>query len=84
MIKRDSCSNLQDWQARRSDLRFEQSTPSRSADEDGALTLEEMESLQIKRVLADEGGSVERAATRLGITRTTLSYKLRKHRLTVR
>jgi DNA-binding NtrC family response regulator len=69
---------------RRSDLRFEQSTPSRSADEDGALTLEEMESLHIKRVLADEGGSVERAATRLGITRNTLYYKLRKHRLTAR
>jgi len=69
---------------RRSDLRFEQSTPSRSSDEDGALTLEEMESLHIKRVLADENGSVERAATRLGITRNTLYYKLRKHRLTVR
>ena len=69
---------------RRSDLRFEQSTPSRSSDEDGALTLEEMESLHIKRVLADENGSVERAATRLGITRNTLYYKLRKHRLTAR
>lgn len=69
---------------RRSDLRFEQSTPSRSADEDGALTLEEMEARHIKRVLADENGSVERAATRLGITRNTLYYKMRKHRLTVR
>jgi len=69
---------------RRSDLRFEQSTPSRNTEEEGALTLEEMESLHIKRVLADEGGSVERAATRLGITRNTLYYKLRKHRLTVR
>jgi DNA-binding NtrC family response regulator len=69
---------------RRSDLRFEQSGATRSSDEDGALTLEEMESLHIKRVLADEHGSVERAATRLGITRNTLYYKLRKHRLTAR
>jgi DNA-binding NtrC family response regulator len=69
---------------RRSDLRFEQSTPARTSDEENALTLEEMESLHIKRVLADEGGSVERAATRLGITRNTLYYKLRKHRLTAR
>ena len=69
---------------RRSDLRFEQSTPARTSDEENALTLEEMESLHIKRVLADEGGSVERAAARLGITRNTLYYKLRKHRLTAR
>jgi DNA-binding NtrC family response regulator len=69
---------------RRSDLRFEQSGTTRGSDEDGALTLEEMESLHIKRVLADEHGSVERAATRLGITRNTLYYKLRKHRLTAR
>jgi len=69
---------------RRSDLRFEQSTAGRGTEDEGALTLEEMESLHIKRVLADEGGSVERAATRLGITRNTLYYKLRKHRLTTR
>jgi DNA-binding NtrC family response regulator len=68
---------------RRSDLRFEQSSPS-PTHEDGSLTLEEIESLHIKRVLADEAGSVERAAKRLGITRNTLYYKMRKHRLGVR
>ncbi|HEY8183834.1 MAG TPA: sigma-54 dependent transcriptional regulator [Thermoanaerobaculia bacterium] len=67
---------------RRSDLRFESSAP--AAGSDGLeLTLNEMESRHITLVLRDQGGSVQRAATRLGITRNTLYYKLRKHRITV-
>jgi DNA-binding NtrC family response regulator len=65
---------------RRSDLRFEHSAPARATD-DSMLTLEELEALHIKRVLAEEAGSVERAAKRLGVTRNTLYYKMRKHRL---
>jgi len=67
---------------KRSDLRFEQASTTRASDDSG-LTLEEIESLHIKRAL-DESGSVERAAKRLGITRNTLYYKMRKHRLSVR
>jgi DNA-binding NtrC family response regulator len=62
---------------KRSDLRFEQSTLV-SSNDDGALTLQEMEQLHIQRALADEGGNVERAAKRLGISRNTLYYKMRK------
>ncbi|HKB79671.1 MAG TPA: sigma-54 dependent transcriptional regulator, partial [Thermoanaerobaculia bacterium] len=66
---------------RRSDLRFESTAPARGGY--GDLTLEALESKHIAAVLADEGGSVERAAKRLGITRNTLYYKLRKHRIGV-
>lgn len=65
---------------KRSDLRFEENSVASSSHDDAMLTLEEMEQLHIKRALADEGGSVERAAKRLGITRNTLYYKLRKQR----
>ena len=68
---------------RRSDLRFESSAPAASADPRD-LTLTELESRHIALILKDEGGSVEQAAKRLGITRNTLYYKLRKHRITVR
>lgn len=67
---------------RRSDLRFESVTPMTGNDSRG-LTLTELESRQISLVLTDEDGSVERAAKRLGITRNTLYYKIRKHRITV-
>ena len=67
---------------RRSDLRFESSTPAAAADPRD-LTLTELESRHIALILKDEGGSVEQAAKRLGITRNTLYYKLRKHRIAV-
>jgi len=67
---------------RRSDLRFESASPAPRSD-DRDLTLTDLESRHIAGVLADEGGSVERAAKRLGITRNTLYYKLRKHRIAV-
>jgi len=62
---------------RRSDLRFESAAPAATEDSSN-LTLAELESRHIAAVLKDEGGSVEKAAKRLGITRNTLYYKLRK------
>ncbi|WP_257450928.1 sigma-54-dependent transcriptional regulator [Archangium lipolyticum] len=42
------------------------------------LTLREVERRHIERVLADEGGHVERAAKRLGIPRSSLYQKLKR------
>ena len=67
---------------KRSDLRFESTAPASGLDQRD-LTLTEVESRHIALVLKDEGGSVELAAKRLGITRNTLYYKLRKHRIAV-
>ena len=67
---------------RRCDLRFESSTPA-SPNGHGDMTLVALESQHITAVLAEENGSVERAAKRLGIARNTLYYKLRKHRIAV-
>jgi DNA-binding NtrC family response regulator len=66
---------------RRSDLRFESSARVAAADEDEAVTLNDVESRHIARVLKEEDGVVDRAAKRLGISRNTLYYKLRKHRI---
>ncbi len=68
---------------RRSDLRFEYPSGDGAA-EDTRLTLAELESRHIARVLKEEEGVVDRAAKRLGITRNTLYYKIRKHRITPR
>lgn len=68
---------------RRSDLRFEHPSAETGAD-DTRLTLTEVESRHIARVLKEEEGVVDRAAKRLGITRNTLYYKVRKHRITLR
>jgi DNA-binding NtrC family response regulator len=67
---------------RRSDLRFGQAAAEASGD-DTRLTLTDVEARHIARVLKEEEGVVERAAKRLGITRNTLYYKLRKHRISV-
>lgn len=67
---------------RRSDLRFESSAAAGKS-ELGDLTLFALESHYISTVLAEEHGSVERAARRLGISRNTLYYKIRKHRISV-
>ncbi|HEY4239554.1 MAG TPA: helix-turn-helix domain-containing protein [Kofleriaceae bacterium] len=48
--------------------------------DDELLTLEAAERRHIERVLHKERGSVERAATRLGISRSTLYQKLRRIR----
>jgi DNA-binding NtrC family response regulator len=68
---------------RRSDLRFEYPSGDGASD-DTRLTLTEVESRHIARVLKEEEGVVDRAAKRLGITRNTLYYKVRKHRITLR
>lgn len=44
-----------------------------------AGTLDELERDYILQVLADESGQVEKAAERLGISRSAVYYKLRKH-----
>jgi transcriptional regulator with PAS, ATPase and Fis domain len=46
------------------------------------LTLMEVERLHIEHVLNEENGSVERAAKRLGVPRSSLYEKLKRHRLT--
>jgi DNA-binding NtrC family response regulator len=46
------------------------------ADDD--LTLEELERRHIERVLRRENGHVERAATRLGIPRSSLYERLKR------
>jgi DNA-binding NtrC family response regulator len=58
------------------DLRFEP-----AADGDGeALTLEAAERRHVERALAAEGGNVDRAAARLGVSRSTLYGKLKRYR----
>jgi DNA-binding NtrC family response regulator len=46
----------------------------------GSMTLAELETHQIDRVLAEERGNVERAAKRLGISRSNLYQRLKVHR----
>lgn len=46
-------------------------------------SLEEMERLHIKRIIDAEGGHVESAARRLGVPRSSLYQKLKKHRIVV-
>ncbi|HYM62955.1 MAG TPA: sigma-54 dependent transcriptional regulator [Thermoanaerobaculia bacterium] len=67
---------------RRGDLRFERAAPGGSTD-DTSLTLTELEARHIARVIAEENGVIEHAAKRLGITRNTLYYKIRKHRISL-
>jgi len=75
------------------DLRFEATpappaaagapaAPASSAD-DGDLTLQELERRHIERILRDEHGHVGRAATRLGIPRSSLYQKVAKLGLNV-
>jgi DNA-binding NtrC family response regulator len=47
---------------------------------DHLLTLDEMEQRHIERAVKLEGGSVERAAARLGVSRSTLYQKLKRYR----
>ena len=58
------------------DLRFE-ATPERG---DEVLTLEEVERRHVEHVLRLEHGNVDRAATRLGVSRSTLYQKLKRYR----
>ena len=43
------------------------------------LSVDELEKRHIERMLADEGGSVERVAKRLGIARSTLYQKMKRY-----
>jgi len=52
-----------------------------NADDGEFLSLDELEALHIKRVLAATERNLSRTAERLGITRTTLYSKLRKYEL---
>jgi DNA-binding NtrC family response regulator len=70
-----------DAEIKRSDLRFETRAGGPQSSDDGDVTLAELEGLHILRVLQRENGSVERAAKVLGVSRNTLYYKVRKHRI---
>jgi DNA-binding NtrC family response regulator len=61
-----------------SDLRFEV-LPDEYPDPD-TLTLDELERLHIERVVRLESGNIDRAATRLGVSRSTLYQKLKRYR----
>jgi DNA-binding NtrC family response regulator len=58
------------------DLRFE-ATPERETE---VLTLDEVERRHIEHVVRLEHGNVDRAATRLGVSRSTLYTKLKRYR----
>ena len=58
-------------------FQFESASVSEKAGDNTSLTLEELERRHIVSVLAAENGHVERAATRLGIPRSTLYYKVK-------
>jgi DNA-binding NtrC family response regulator len=44
------------------------------------MTLEDMERRHIEHVVRLEAGNVDRAAVRLGVSRSTLYYKLKRYR----
>jgi len=46
-------------------------------------TLEDVERSYIEQVLREEGGAIDRVATRLGISRSAVYYKARKHRIEI-
>jgi len=48
---------------------------------DSRLTLLQLEKLHIERVLDEERGRVEKAASRLGIPRSSLYQKIKKHQI---
>jgi DNA-binding NtrC family response regulator len=61
------------------DLRFDDGGAD-GGETDELCTLEEMERRHVERVLKHEGGQVDRAAARLGISRSTLYQKLKRYR----
>ena len=54
-----------------------------AADSLAGLTLEQAERRLIERALAEEGGHVERAAAKLGISRSSLYQRIQRHRIVV-
>jgi DNA-binding NtrC family response regulator len=55
--------------------------PSRRPAHASDMTLVELENHHVQRVLDEESGNVDRAAARLGIPRSTLYQKIKKHNL---
>ncbi|HKY42234.1 MAG TPA: sigma-54 dependent transcriptional regulator [Pyrinomonadaceae bacterium] len=64
------------------DLHFDGHTQVGAPFLDSRLTLLELEKQHIERVLQEEHGRVEKAAKRLGIPRSSLYQKLKKHQIT--
>jgi len=62
-----------------SDLALPAGPQSRNGEATAQMTLKELEQSHITRVLNEEEGHVERAATRLGIPRSTLYQKLKTY-----
>jgi DNA-binding NtrC family response regulator len=65
------------------ELHFDGHSRARTPMLDTNLTLQEVEKRQIEQVLREERGRVEKAAKRLGIPRSSLYQKLKKHHITV-
>jgi DNA-binding NtrC family response regulator len=63
------------------ELHFDGHSGSRAPSYDSSLTLLELEKQQIERVLQEEHGRVEKAAKRLGIPRSSLYQKIKKHHI---
>jgi DNA-binding NtrC family response regulator len=63
------------------DLHFDGHTSLGTSYLDSSLTLLELEKQHIERVLQEEQGRVEKAAKRLGIPRSSLYQKLKKHQI---
>ena len=63
------------------DLHFDGHKSSGATLIDSNLTLVEIEKQHIERVLIEESGRVERAAKRLGIPRSSLYQKIKKHQI---
>jgi transcriptional regulator with PAS, ATPase and Fis domain len=63
------------------DLHFDGHASVGSPSFDTRLTLTEMEKQHIERVLHEEQGRVEKAAKRLGIPRSSLYQKIKKHQI---
>ena len=63
------------------DLHFDGRAGAPAPHQDSRLTLLELERQHIERVLQEENGRVERAAKRLGVPRSSLYQKLKRHRI---
>ena len=60
------------------DLRFSAPVEAAPATDDSGRTLEEVERRHIEKILAEEGGHVERAARRLGVPRSSLYERVKR------
>jgi DNA-binding NtrC family response regulator len=65
------------------DLHFDGRAGSSAGYSNSNLTLLEVERQHIEHVLGEEKGSVERTAKRLGVPRSSLYEKLKRHRITM-